>query len=74
MTEPDAPEARPAPSGVIPGGAPDPVRDSAPHAAPAVDDEETESTDYIEDASPRVVPVPGGGPAVPPPPSRPIEE
>ncbi|QHT57172.1 hypothetical protein GXP71_14525 [Cellulomonas sp. H30R-01] len=74
MTEPDVPETRPAPSGVIAGGAPDPVRDTAPHAAPAPDDVEAQDSSYIDDSTPRVVPVVGAGPAVPPPPARPIQE
>ena len=73
MTEPETPEFRPAPSGVIPGGTPDPVRDTAPHAAPAPDDAETQDSSYIDDSTPRVVPVVGAGPAVPPPPARPVQ-
>lgn len=77
MTDPDLPDSRPdlpVPSGVIPGGTPDPVRETAPHADPAPEEVDADGDGIIDSYHAPIYPVPGGGPAVPPPPTRPVQE
>ncbi|AEE47564.1 hypothetical protein [Cellulomonas fimi] len=73
MSEDDTRYDLPTPTGVVPGGAPDPVRDTAPHAEPAPHEVDADGDGYVDDA-PVVYPVPGAQGAVPPPPVRPTQE